>query len=305
MPGLKVFPDTPLNDVIDLPELDGFGHFVVPYPAVADTRGMDMSSIRRLMPYHSNIRIRDCVDTVDSMLTRLEDDRMETHRFCDGGRGRETGLFFFRGREGMPAAFICAGGGMRYVASIHEGFPHAMALSDMGFNAFVVQYRVRDMGAACRDLADAIAYAYSGREHFGLGDGYSTWGSSAGARIAAYLGTYGPGTFAETDLPAPGCVVMAYTGHSEYSPHDPPTFAVVGSMDGIANPRVVLARAERLRSCGIDAEVRLVEGIGHGFGLGTGTPAEGWLDDAVGFWRRHLRLSCRHRGAAPTRTACG
>lgn len=304
MPMSEIGADTAVDGVIDHPGLMGFGRFVIPYPAVSDTRGMTLSSIRRLMPYHSNIRVQDCVDTVNSILSRLKDGRMEMHRFCSGRRGGETALFYFRGEKDGPAAFICAGGGMRYVASIHEGFPHAMALSDMGFNAFVVQYRTDDMSATCRDLSDAIVYAYEHRGAFGLGEDYSTWGSSAGARIAAYLGTYGPGAFTETDLPAPGCVVMAYTGHREFSPHDLPTYAVVGSLDGIANPGVVLARADSLRSHGIDAEVRVVEGIGHGFGLGTGTPAEGWLDDAVGFWRRHLRFSCRRPGTGPARTAC-
>lgn len=27
--------------------------------------------------------------------------------------------------------------------------------------------------------------------------------------------------------------------------------------------------------------------MGHGFGLGTGTNAEGWLEDAVRFWEIH------------------
>lgn len=279
-----------LDDVIELGEWRGSGRFVLPYPAVTSTHGMRMTSIGRLMPYHSNISADRCADTINEMLSRLADGRLGIRSFCKGGRSAETDLFCFRGDPGAPAAFICAGGGMRYVASIHEGFPHALRLSDMGFNAFVVQYRVRSMGDACRDLADAIRFVYEG-SGLDVGSSYSTWGSSAGARIAAYLGTYGPGTFTDCDCPRPGCVVMAYTGHTEYSLNDPPTYAVVGSLDRIANPRVVLARSERLKSAGIDSEVRVVEGMGHGFGLGTGTRAEGWLDDAVGFWRRHLSQS--------------
>lgn len=30
------------------------------------------------------------------------------------------------------------------------------------------------------------------------------------------------------------------------------------------------------------------EGLLHGFGLGTGTVAEGWIDDAVKFWERQM-----------------
>ena len=30
------------------------------------------------------------------------------------------------------------------------------------------------------------------------------------------------------------------------------------------------------------------DGLSHGFGLGTGTAAEGWLDNAVEFWERQM-----------------
>ena len=30
------------------------------------------------------------------------------------------------------------------------------------------------------------------------------------------------------------------------------------------------------------------KGLGHGFGLGTGTSAEGWVFDAIRFWEKSL-----------------
>jgi len=32
----------------------------------------------------------------------------------------------------------------------------------------------------------------------------------------------------------------------------------------------------------------VIAGLGHGFGLGTGTNAEGWIDEAVRFWEKQL-----------------
>jgi len=29
-------------------------------------------------------------------------------------------------------------------------------------------------------------------------------------------------------------------------------------------------------------------GVGHGFGLGTGTRAEGWIAEALRFWKKHI-----------------
>jgi acetyl esterase/lipase len=83
-------------------------------------------------------------------------------------------------------------------------------------------------------------------------------------------------------------VIMQYTGHSDYTTQDPPTFAVVGENDGIANWRTMKARIDALADAGIDTEFHRYPNLGHGFGLGVGTSAEGWLDDAVAFWERHL-----------------
>ena len=112
------------------------------------------------------------------------------------------------------------------------------------------------------------------------------------------LGTYGPAAFGGDNLPGPGTVVMQYTGMSEYSPEDPPTFVCVGDRDGITPCQWMKARLEAMSACGIDTEFHCYPGLGHGFGLGTGTPAEGWLDLAVQFWERQIgktRLSSPHR----------
>ena len=115
-------------------------------------------------------------------------------------------------------------------------------------------------------------------------DCYSLWGGSAGARMAAYLGTYGPAGFGGNMLPQPGAVIMQYTGHSEYAPTDPPTYVCVGTNDGIASWRTMQRRLEAMAALGIPTEFHAYEGLGHGFGLGTGTVAEGWINDAVAFW---------------------
>ena len=44
-----------------------------------------------------------------------------------------------------------------YVGSVHEGFPYAVAISNKGYNAFVLRYRTGQGGAvATQDLAAAI-----------------------------------------------------------------------------------------------------------------------------------------------------
>ena len=93
----------------------------------------------------------------------------------------------------------------------------------------------------------------------------------------------------EDGLPKPGAVVMQYTGHSDYTENDPPTYACVGENDGIADWRVMENRLEQLAAFGILTEFHKYPGLGHGFGLGTGTAAEGWIEDAVSFWENQTK----------------
>ena len=99
-----------------------------------------------------------------------------------------------------------------------------MALSRMGYNAFVIQYQTGSAQTACEDLAAGIEYIFRHAAELQVNTaGYSVWGSSAGARMAAYIGSYGKAAFGAAELPRPRKVVMAYTGLSEYTRHDPQT----------------------------------------------------------------------------------
>ena len=202
----------------------------------------------------------------------------------------KTGLFFYRGKPGAPFAVIAPGGGFAYVGSLHEGFPYAHVISDMGLNAFVLKYRAGQGGqVATEDLAAAITWIFANAEDLGVStEGYSLWGSSAGARMAAFIGSHGPAAFSGADLPKPAAVIMAYTSHADLAATEPPTFVVVGEQDGIAPPANTELRIDALRRIGSTVEYHRIPGVGHGFGTGTGTPAEGWIAKAVRFWQRHL-----------------
>ena len=181
------------------------------------------------------------------------------------------------------------------MGSIHEGFPYAPEISRKGYNAFVLKYRAGQGGAvATQDLAAAISYIFRNAERLGIGTGgYSLWGSSAGARMAAAIGSHGVARFGGDDLPKPSAVVMAYTAHADYSSNEPPTFVVVGEHDGIAPPATMERRVAALRTAGTEVAYHRYRNLGHGFGPGTGTSAEGWLADAVGFWSKFTSNSAR------------
>jgi hypothetical protein len=95
------------------------------------------------------------------------------------------------------------------VGSIHEGFPLAIQLAEQDYNACVIQYRTGGAKVACKDLAAAISFVFANAENLEVStDDYSLWGGSAGERMAAYLGSYGPAAFGGYDLPRPATVVI-------------------------------------------------------------------------------------------------
>lgn len=106
--------------------------------------------------------------------------------------------------------------------------------------------------------------------------------------MTAYLSSYGTEYFGGGSYPKPGCAVIQYTGHSEYTKNDPPTYMCVGDNDGIASWRTMESRANAMKALGIDTEFHKYAGLSHGFGLGTGTVAEGWINDAIAFWEKQM-----------------
>ncbi len=85
------------------------------------------------------------------------------------------------------------------------------------------------------------------------------------------------------ELSGPTAVITQYTGYSTVGANEPPTYANVGTADGIANYQIMQKRIRRIQAQGTDAEIEVFDGLPHGFGLGIGTSAEGWIDRAVSF----------------------
>lgn len=140
-------------------------------------------------------------------------------------------------------------------------------------------------------MARALSYIHSHADELDVrADGYSLWGGSAGARMAATLGNgdYLCQLTGNNGVPQAAAVVMQYTGYNRASSTDAPTYANVGTNDGIASYQTMQNRLKALSAMGIPTEFHVYQGLGHGFGIGQGTVAEGWVDDAVSFWERQI-----------------
>lgn len=282
-----------VGDILRAPEFKGFAKKLLPW----DDEGRNnpevkISEIGRLMPYHNNIVPTDILVSLNYLLAETRHGKQVFYEIYpkQDKRQKNTGIFFFRGKPEAPFAIICPGGGFSYVGSLHEGFPLALELSKKGYNAFVIKYRSGSPDWAMQDLAVAVSYIFAQAKELQIStDNYSVWGGSAGARMAAYIGSYGVNAFGGDNLPRPAAVIMAYTGHGDFTSQQPPTFMVVGENDWIANPLAMKHRAESLTNAGIKTEFHQYPNLGHGFGLGTKTSAAGWLDKAVKFWEKQIK----------------
>lgn len=287
-------PSDRLGDLLDHPALAGFARLLLPRTDADVDRNTRLADFGSLLPYHTQVDARE----VAAGLNRLIDDAgagrrvfIDVHTPAEKARDptkADTGLFFLRGRPGAPFAVIAPGGGFSYVATVHEGLPYALAINRHGYNAFVLRYRIGQGGTvATEDMAAALSTNLRHAAALQVStDGYSLRGSSAGARMAASIGSHGAARFGGDVLPKPAAVVMAYTGHADTSAGEPPTFVVVGEHDRISAPATMERRVQALRRAGVTVEFRRIPGMGHGFGPGTGSAAHGWVDDAVRFWER-------------------
>lgn len=296
--------ESSLGELVSHPAFAGFARLLLPWDNRGYDPGMRLSGIAALAPYHSHVVPEVVVGGLNRLIADADAGKTIFYDIYTPAQKRavpakaNVGLFFLRGRPGTPFAVIAPGGGFQYVASVHEGFPYAVAINAHGYNAFVLKYRVGDGGrSAMQDMAAAVSFIFRNADTLGVATaGYSLWGSSAGARMAAAIGSHGSATFGGDALPKPATIVMAYTAHSDLSTDEPPTFALVGADDGIAPPAAMERRIAALRRLGTPVAFRVYPNLGHGFGTGSGTSAAGWINDAVRFWSRFAETKS---GATP------
>ena len=265
--GAHLTADDTILDLLNHPAFAGFARLLLPWDDRGYDNSMRLRNIGSLLPYHSHVDPGTVVSALNHMIDDVNNGKSIFYEFYTEEEKKEqrtksnTGLFFFRGKPGAPFAIVAPGGGFSYVGSVHEGFPYAVPISKQGYNAFVLRYRAGAGGAvATRDLAAAISFVFRNAKMLDVGtDGYALWGSSAGARMAAAIGSNGVARFGGDDLPKPSALVMAYTGHSEYTADEPPTFVVVGEQDRIASPSVMERRVAARRRAGTEVEFHQVQ----------------------------------------------
>jgi hypothetical protein len=203
--------DSPISDVVNHPAFEDYGRLIFP----ANPGYYGGNTLGELsLTWYTGINTDTTVEITNYMKNHAEagdtifyDIYTDEEKEADPAK-EDTGLFYFRGEPGAPFAIINAGGGFAYVGAMHDSFPHALELSKMGYNAFALIYRPGAQ-TACEDLAAAISFIFKNADALQVStDDYSLWGGSAGARMAANLGSYGTAAYGGDDLPKPAAVIL-------------------------------------------------------------------------------------------------
>lgn len=294
---------TSVQEVIDHPAFEGFGNYILTSGETDTGRysSLLINDLQALLPFHSHINTTTTVNSINYLIDEVSDGHQlfynyytDEERQADPEK-EQTGLIFLRGKQDAPFAVVSPGGGFSYNGSIHEGFPYAIEMAERGYNVFVIYYRMRGgvtagEAVASEDLAAAISYILENSEELEVSrENYSVWGSSAGAIMSANIGSKGPAYYGY-DVPKPCCVVMAYTRYTYFFTDAPPTFVTISDDDPIVmgGSALVDERVAEMKAAGVEVEYQKYSGIGHGYGSGIGTPAEGWISGAIDFWEEHM-----------------
>lgn len=193
------------------------------------------------------------------------------------------------------AIIVCPGGGYHILAVDKEGYEVAEWLSQLGYTAFVLQYRVpkNELGAL-QDAQRAIRTVRGSAEKWGIDlnkigmMGFSAGGSLSARASTRYFETLYPTTDPLDKLSArPDFSVLIYPAYLDRGKNrsltpelkitstTPPMFLFVAGDDKFAHSSLVMSSA--LTQAKVPYELHIVPQGGHGFGMRPGNlAAETW-----------------------------
>jgi len=211
------------------------------------------------------------------------------------------------GLKNGAAVIVCPGGGYNILAIDKEGYEVAEWLNQLGYIAFVLEYRVPNkQEGALNDVQRAIRWVRDSAEKWELhSDKIGLIGFSAGGSLSARAGTmFSESSYSATDAidlksPRPDFAMLIYPAYLDKGEnrsltpelkvgHDtPPMFIFATADDNYGNSALVMAGA--LRDHKVPVTLHFLPRGGHGYGLRTGNPAgerwpllaEKWLKETV------------------------
>src|SRR5665647_363248 len=205
------------------------------------------------------------------------------------------------------AVIVCPGGGYKILAYDLEGTEIAAWLNNLGFTAFVLQYRIPDKKeGTLQDVQRAMRIVRDNSQKWNISpEKIGVMGFSAGGSLSARASTlfnkrtYPPVDKSDSLSCRPSFTMLIYPAYLDQGPNlsltpelelnknVPPIFIFQTADDPYGNSALVMASA--LRNAKLPVELHLLSIGGHGYGLRPGKVApetwpilaEKWLNSVL------------------------
>ena len=307
-----------LKEISALPEFDDYGKSIV--PSEGQMAEMTLEQFAGLSCWNAQSmadgynRLLEIAKTGRKIYYSLWDEQADTVL-------KERYLVHFAVEEKAPFVIVCAGGGYLGCASMIEAYPTCVHLNQMGYHAFVLNYRCGENAKAPNpldDMAYAVSFILEHAEELGVDEtDYAIAGFSAGGHLAACFGTESVG-WKSYSLPAPSAVflgypvitlgdkshgstremflgkenlgdvqlIQKYSVEQQITPSYPPTFVWQCEQDDTVPIENTQAMAKALAENMVPYIYETFNSDAHGWGAGDDTLAAGWIERAVSFWEK-------------------
>lgn len=288
------------NYIMKHPALDGLGEEVLPL-------GNDL--LRTLCgPWKLKIMIpflgkheETVVNGLNYAIETKENGDLEFLSFYDesavasDSAKENTGLMYYKTADGAPFVLVAPGGGFTMLGVASSAYPYAQPLQEAGYNVFVLKYRVGvyeneedkvpATDRASEDVAAAVSYILANADSLGVdSENYIVLGSSAGGQLTArFCAEY---DFARNDITLPKACIMLYPANCQrydYTDCSVPMYITVCQDDPQIDVNGLDTAVEAMKAAGMTVSYNKFPTGGHSFGIGVGTPAEGWMERAIEF----------------------
>lgn len=316
--------ESKIRDIARQPEFAGYEYMAGAFPGIGGVIS-GMMKIKTMCKMVGTWNPQDIAEGLNYLSMKARAGKVFHHIYSEAERQADpskglTGIAALTPPQKSKFVIVCAGGGYSSVCSTVEAYPVIKQLNAMGYAAFSMQYRCGKDAKAPNpmdDLAQAVRYILDHADELNVErEGYAVMGFSAGGHLAASFGTESLG-YAHYGLPAPSAMILAYpvitmggkTHRGSKSlligkKADPATVRAYSvelqvtdkypasyvwqfdhdNMVPVENSQMIVSA---IKAEGVACEYETFPGTSHGVGLGTGTPAEGWLEQAVSFWQAH------------------
>ncbi len=212
----------------------------------------------------------------------------------------DTGLLYYKTAEGAPFVIVAPGGGFTMLGVASSAYPYAKPLQEAGYNVFVLEYRVGVYGGeddkvpasdrAAEDMMAAVEYILGNAAELGVSsEDYIVLGSSAGGQVTARY--CAEREYEAKGLPAPAACIMLYPANCQrydYSGCTVPMYITVCADDPQIDVAGLDTAVEAMKAAGMTVSYNKFETGGHSFGIGVGTPAEGWMERGLAFAAEYI-----------------